>query len=85
MEGLFREVPQLSHLPQQIAGRGSSAAILGHTTGSHLRLREKDERKGTLIWLVDTRDAYVTRWKLIEDNAANRGAWGLGGLLPRNA
>jgi hypothetical protein len=71
--------------PRQIAEHGGTVAILGHTTGSHLGLRDEDERNLTLIWLIDTRDGYVTRWKLIEDNTENRGAWGLGGPPPRSA
>jgi hypothetical protein len=82
--GYFEKFPSYVIYPQQIAERGGSVAILGHTTGSHLGIRDEDERKLTLIWLVDTRDRYVTGWKLIEDNAENRGAWGLGGPPPRS-
>jgi hypothetical protein len=76
--GYFEKFPSYVIYPRKIAERDGSVAILGHTTGSHLALRDEDERKLTVIWLVDTRDGYVTRWKLIEDNAENRGAWGLG-------
>ena len=80
--GYFEVFPRYVIYPRQIAERGGTVAILGHTTGSHLGLGDEDERKLSLIWLVDTRDSYVTRWKLIEDNAENRGAWGLDGPPP---
>jgi hypothetical protein len=83
--GYFENFPRYVIEPRQIAQRGGSVAILGHTTGSHLGLRDEDERELTLIWLVDTGDGYVTRWKLIEDNPENRGAWGLGGPRPSSS
>ncbi|HET6865883.1 MAG TPA: nuclear transport factor 2 family protein [Solirubrobacteraceae bacterium] len=83
--GYFEMFPAYVIHPRQIAEHGDTVAILGHTTGSHLGLRDEDERKLTLIWLVDTRDGYVTRWQLIEDNAENRGAWGLGSPPPRRS
>lgn len=51
--GYFDKFPKYGIYPRQIAERGDSVAILGHTTGSHLRLRDEDERKLPLIWLVD--------------------------------
>jgi hypothetical protein len=83
--GYFEKFPSYVIYPRQIAERGGSVAIRGHTTGSHLGLRDEDERKLTLIWLIDTRDGYVTRWKLIEDNTENRDALGLGGPPPRSS
>lgn len=82
--GYLEEFPGYVIYPRRIAERGASVAILGHTAGSHLGLSDEDERKLTLIWLADTRDGYVTRWKLIEDNTENRGAWGLAGSPPRS-
>jgi hypothetical protein len=83
--GYFEKFPGYVIYPRQITERGGSVAVLGHTTGSHLGLRDEDERKLTLIWLVDTRAGAVTRWKLIEDNTENRGAWGLCGPPARSA
>ena len=60
-----------------MAERNNSVAILGHTTGSHLGLPDDEERRLTLIWIVETADSSVTCWKLIEDNPANRKVWGL--------
>jgi hypothetical protein len=76
--GYFEKFPRYVIYPRQIAEHGGRVAIRGHTTGSHLGLHDEDERKLTLIWLLDTRDGYVTSWKLIEDSAENRDAWGLG-------
>ena len=82
----FEKFPTYVIYPRQIAERGSSVAIRGHTTGSYLLgLRDEDERELTLIWLVDSRDGYVTRWKLIEDNAQNQVAWRLGGASHRSS
>ena len=83
--GYFEKFPGYVIYPRQINERGGSVAILGHTTGSHLGLRDEDERKLTLIWLAETRGGYVTRWKLIEDNPESRGAWGLGGRPPSSS
>lgn len=80
--GYFEKFPRFVIFPRQIAERGGRVAILAHTTGSHLGLRDEDERKLTLIWLVDTSGGHVTRWKLIDDNTENRRAWGLLGDPP---
>ena len=83
--GYFEKFPSYVIHPRRIAEHADRVAILGHTTGSHLGLRDEDESKLTLIWLVDTSGGYVTRWKLIEDTRANRGAWGLDGPLARGS
>ncbi len=64
--------------PHRMAVVGDTAAIAGHTTGSHLNLPDEDEAKLTLIWLSELADAKVRRWSLIEDTPANRERWGLG-------
>jgi hypothetical protein len=42
--GYFDRFPSYVIYPRQIAERAGSVAILGHTTGSHLGLRDEDER-----------------------------------------
>jgi hypothetical protein len=43
----------------------------------HLDLPDADEQELTLIWIADTKDGSVTRWKLVEDTPQNRTVWGL--------
>ena len=75
--GYFASFPRYVIYPSRVAERNNSVAILGHTTGSHLGLPDDEERRLTLIWIVETADSSVTCWKLIEDNPANRKVWGL--------
>ena len=49
----------------------------GHTTGSHLDLPDEDEVQLSAIWLVTVVDGAVRRWRLVEDTAAHRRAYGL--------
>lgn len=60
-----------------MAVTGDTAAIVGHTTGSHLALPDEEEAKLTLIWLSEARDGKVLSWTLTEDNPLNRAKWGL--------
>ena len=76
--GYASAFPEYRIFPQETALRGDTAAILGHTTGSHLGLPDDEERILTLIWLATIREGLVVRWDLIEDTADNRRAWGLG-------
>ena len=75
--GYFTSFPRYVIYPSRIAERGDSVAILGRTTGSHLGLPDDEERRLTLIWIANTAGGAVTGWKLVEDNPANRKAWGL--------
>jgi len=63
--------------PHRMAVKGETAAIVGHTSGSHLALPDEEEAKLTLIWLCEVRDGKVLSWTLTEDNPAARGRWGL--------
>ena len=64
--------------PRRMAVVGDIAAVLGHTTGSHLGLPDDEEAKLTLIWLCELRDGKLLRWSLVPDDARNRARWGLG-------
>jgi SnoaL-like domain len=64
--------------PRRIADCGHGvAAVLGHTTGSHLGLSDAEEAKDTLIWLAETTDGAVAVWTLVEDSPLNRARYGL--------
>jgi ketosteroid isomerase-like protein len=75
--GYFESFPRYVIYPRRIAERNGSVAILGHTTGSHLGMSDEDERDLTLIWVATIEGGAVARWRLIEDNAANRRTWAL--------
>jgi hypothetical protein len=63
--------------PHRMAVVGETAAIVGHTTGSHLELPDEEEAKLTLIWLSEVRDGKVLSWTLTEDTPEARERWGL--------
>jgi ketosteroid isomerase-like protein len=75
--GYFASFPRYVIYPHRISQRSGCVAILGHTTGSHLGLPENEKRKLTLIWLAQTANGSITRWKLVEDTHSNRRVWGL--------
>ena len=75
--GYLESFPRYVIHRRHIAERGASVAILGHTTGSHLGLSDDEESRLTLIWLAETANGAVIRWKLLEDTEANRQAVGL--------
>jgi hypothetical protein len=63
--------------PHRIAERIGCVAVVGHTTGSHLRLPDASESKLTLIWLAGLAGGKVRTWTLVEDNPDNRHHLGL--------
>lgn len=63
--------------PHRIVGRDSEVAVLGHTTGSHLHLRDDDESQLVVIWRATVRDGLLTLWQIIEDTPARREEFGL--------
>jgi hypothetical protein len=65
--------------PRRIEVDGGVVAILGHTTGSHRRLPDVEEREITLIWLAEVRHGKVERWRLIDDSPAHRKRYALDG------
>ena len=76
--GYFDAFPRYVVYPQRISEHDGVVAILGHTTGSHLGLSDEEERRLTLIWVAHTAGSHVARWRLVEDTAQNRAAYGLG-------
>lgn len=75
--GYFDAFPEYLIFPHDVAERAGVAAVLGHTTGSHLGLPDDEESTITLIWLAHTAGGAVTRWELIEDTPDNRQRTGL--------
>ena len=75
--GYTRAFPNYLIHPRRLAVKGNVVAILGHTTGSHLRLPDEEESKLTLIWLAGIEGDWVSSWTLIEDTPQNRQAYDL--------
>jgi hypothetical protein len=75
--GYFAAFPRYVIHPHRIVEQEGSVAIVGHTTGSHLGLADDEERELTVIWIADTAGGTLSRWRLLEDTAANRRAVGL--------
>jgi ketosteroid isomerase-like protein len=75
-QGYARMCPDYVIYPHQIAERDGLVAVLGHTTGSHLRLPDEEEARETLIWLAEVRDGALGTWRLVEDSPQNRREYG---------
>ncbi|HET6952888.1 MAG TPA: hotdog fold thioesterase [Acidimicrobiales bacterium] len=69
--------PAYRIVPHAMAERDGTVAVVGHTTGSHLRLPDEEERRLSLIWLADVVDGAVCCWHLVPDDDENRRAHGL--------
>ena len=76
--GYTASFPEYVIYPHRIIGRGvDEVAVLGHTTGSHLDLRDEDERELTLIWRAVVSGGLLSLWEIIEDTPARRSELGL--------
>lgn len=77
--GYFDAFPDYRIHPHRTAAGAGVAAVLGHTTGSHLGLADEEESRLTLIWVahVEPATGRVTRWRLLEDTTEHRRAFGL--------
>jgi ketosteroid isomerase-like protein len=63
--------------PDHIVEREGQVAVLGRTTGSHLRLPDSDEMAMRLIWRAWVDDGRLTCWQLLEDTIEHRVQCGL--------
>ncbi len=75
--GYAQAFPRYLIHPHRMSETGNVAAVLGHTTGSHLGLPDEEEAKLTLIWLCEVSDGKVLSWTLLEDTGPAREHWGL--------
>ena len=75
--GYMTTFPNYVIYPQRLSGNGTQVAVLGRTTGSHLGLPDEDERKLSVIWRADVRDAKVSRWQILPDTPERRAELGL--------
>ncbi len=75
--GYFSSYPAYVIYPSQLAVRGTTVAILGTTTGSHLELSDEDESRLTVVWLAEVDAGAVASWQIVEDTAPTRTRVGL--------
>jgi ketosteroid isomerase-like protein len=76
--GYFDAFPSYVIYPHRIAESAQGVvAVLGHTTGSHLRLADDEESRQTLIWVAEHHSSAISGWTLIEDTPLNRERYGL--------
>src|SRR5205814_1808352 len=76
-QGYADSFPRYVIHPHGLAVEGDQVAVLGHTTGSHLRLPDNEESALTLIWIARIHDGLLSSWKLVDDTPENRSAVGL--------
>jgi ketosteroid isomerase-like protein len=80
--GYFASFPKYVISPHEMVERDGVAAVIGHTTGSHLGLPDDQERELTLIWLAEVVDGSLRSWRLVEDSPEQRQTLGLRRILP---
>jgi ketosteroid isomerase-like protein len=66
-QGHFSAFPEYVVYPRHVVSSGSSVAVLGVTTGSHLGLPDAEELKLGVVWLAEVVDGRLTRWHVADD------------------
>jgi ketosteroid isomerase-like protein len=77
--GYVTAYPDYVIYPDRLVHRGDDVLILGTTTGSHLGLPDREERRLTVIWRATVHDGLLTLWQIIEDTPRQRALLGLTG------
>jgi ketosteroid isomerase-like protein len=75
--GYFGAFPDYVIYPDHIAATGSTVAVLGTTTGSHLGLPDDEESRLTVIWVARVIGGEVAEWRILEDTAEARTSHGI--------
>ena len=75
--GYFDAFPNYLIYPHRFAESGSTVAVLGHTTGSHLALPDEAEARLTIIWVAEVEGGLLSSWTLIQDTPSARAAHNL--------
>jgi hypothetical protein len=75
--GYFSSLPEYVIYPCHIAACGSSVAVLGTTTGSHLGLPDDEEMKLNVVWLAEVDEGHLTRWHVADDTPELRDRAGI--------
>lgn len=63
--------------PRYIATSGTSVAVLGTTTGSHLGMTEEEEMQLDAIWLAEVVDGRLSSWHIADDTPELRAEVGI--------
>lgn len=65
----FGVCPDYVVYPEEVIEADGVVAILGHTTGSHLRLPDEEERAIGVVWRAETTaDGHITVWEVLDDS-----------------
>ena len=75
--GYVTAFPDYVIYPDRIVQRGDDVLVLGSTTGSHLGLRDQEERQLKVIWRATVQDGLLALWQVIDDTAGQRALLGL--------
>jgi hypothetical protein len=72
--GYMTSFPSYVIYPKRLSSKGPVVAVLGTTTGSHLRLPDQEEVRLSLIWVSTVKDGKLVSWQLVKDTAEQRAA-----------
>jgi hypothetical protein len=62
--GYVERFPRYAIHPHRTEHGGGAVTIIGHTTGSHLGLPDREERQITVIWRAEIVGGAVRSWTL---------------------
>jgi hypothetical protein len=65
-DGYFTGFPLYVVYPRHLAAQGSTVAVLGTTTGSHLGLPDHEELQLDVLWLAEVSHGQLSRWEIAE-------------------
>ena len=76
-DGYFTGFPLCVVYPRHLAAKGSTVAVLGTTTGSHLGLPDHEEQRLDVLWLAEVTHGQLSRWEIAEPTAEALAAAGI--------
>jgi hypothetical protein len=76
-DGYFTGFPLYVIHPRHLAARGSTVAVLGTTTGSHLGLPDAEEQRLDVLWLAEVSGGRLSRWVVAEPTPTALAAAGI--------
>jgi SnoaL-like domain len=76
-DGYFTGFPLYVVYPRHLAAQGSTVAVLGTTTGSHLGLPDHEELQLDVLWRAEVSHGQLSRWEIAEPTPAALAAAGI--------
>jgi len=76
-KGYFSSFPEYVIYPRHISAVGPRVAVVGATTGSHLRLPDEEELRLGVIWLAEVHGGVLSSWQIAEDTPEARRRYGV--------